>query len=159
MVDKHIGMPDNTPMICIECNEDKPRAAYDKCHACYRRALRGGGKSAYKTPNPIVHRKNYIEVHCFKINGESSGFFIVDKFDLNKIKKHKWRICKGRNQYVTTTIRNSSGRKNVLLHRYLTNPPDNLVVDHINWNTLDNRRCNLRHITSGENSRHRKPKS
>lgn len=41
----------------------------------------------------------------------------------------------------------------VWLHRYLINPPDDLVVDHINRNPLDNRRRNLRAVTKGENNR------
>jgi hypothetical protein len=37
------------------------------------------------------------------------------------------------------------------LHRLITDCPKNLVVDHINHNTLDNTRKNLRNVTNSEN--------
>jgi len=40
---------------------------------------------------------------------------------------------------------------NKLLHRIIMNPPANMQIDHVNKNTLDNRRCNLRVCTSSEN--------
>ena len=46
-------------------------------------------------------------------------------------------------------------RKNIRLHRFITNCPKDKVVDHINHNTLDNRRCNLRICTARENSMNR----
>ena len=46
------------------------------------------------------------------------------------------------------------------MHRFLMNPPKGMVVDHINGNGLDNRRCNLRICTqlqNSQNSRRRRP--
>lgn len=43
-------------------------------------------------------------------------------------------------------------REFVALHRFILDCPKHLVVDHFNHDTLDNRRCNLRIVTSGQNS-------
>jgi hypothetical protein len=58
-----------------------------------------------------------------------------------------------RNRYAVTHGCISGIRRNVRLHRLLMEAPANLVVDHINGDTLDNRRVNLRVCTMGENRR------
>jgi hypothetical protein len=73
----------------------------------------------------------------------------IDIEDIDKISLVIWHISdKG---YVRNT---KLGR----LHRYITNCPDDMVVDHINGNRLDNRKCNLRICTHSENNANRKPK-
>ena len=43
------------------------------------------------------------------------------------------------------------GKKVEYLHRIITNCPPGFVVDHINRDSMDNRRCNLRVVTKREN--------
>jgi hypothetical protein len=62
-----------------------------------------------------------------------SGLYVAGNY---KITTNKWTV--------------------VPLHRFLLKPNKNEVVDHINHNTLDNRRSNLRISTKSENSTNRK---
>jgi hypothetical protein len=76
---------------------------------------------------------------------------LVDKDDLDKLIKfnHKWyailRRDKRNNYQVRTNIRINKDKQDIIcLHRWLFNVTDKHVIDHINHNELDNRRCNLR---------------
>ncbi len=65
---------------------------------------------------------------------------------------YSWYLCP--NGYPRATI----NKKRVYLHRYLFEQIDNnLVVDHINGNILDNRKCNLRLCTTRQNIINSKP--
>ena len=74
--------------------------------------------------------------------------FIIDAEDWVKCKDYYW-TRKHNCYYVVSPILGN-------LHRFLLNPPDNLVVDHINGNPLDNRKCNLRICTIQQNGMNRK---
>lgn len=50
-----------------------------------------------------------------------------------------------------TKINGKDVRRCIRLHRWIMNCPRHLEVDHINHNTLDNRKCNLRKVTTREN--------
>jgi len=78
---------------------------------------------------------------------------IVSNCDLEKIAEHLWIASrKGKRTYFFywTPYPN---KKAIRLHRFIMGNPTGKVVDHINCNTLDNRRENLRICTSQENSR------
>jgi len=82
---------------------------------------------------------------------------LIDKDDLIRvIESGPWRAHQGsKNQYfVHTTARPQ--HKNILLHRFIASAPNGLEVDHINGNTLDNRKSNLRICTHLENIRNSK---
>jgi|JI10StandDraft_1071094.scaffolds.fasta_scaffold82245_5 hypothetical protein len=74
------------------------------------------------------------------IKSKPNVIALIDKEDYNKIKHFNCTITGG--GYVNITL---DGHKNTLLHRYLMNQTDpNVFVDHVNNNSLDNRRGNLR---------------
>lgn len=87
----------------------------------------------------------YYRIKNYQQPKEQEIFTIIDEEDLEKIQNHSWYLNRG---YVEAKIKG----KTVSLHRYLTNPPPNLVVDHLNGNKLDNRRENLQITTRQGNS-------
>ena len=81
---------------------------------------------------------------------------IVDTEDAVIINMYSWstRHHKSKNSerfYATTCIKRSGNWRPVSLHRFLMGEPKGMCVDHINGDTLDNRRNNLRIVTAQQN--------
>jgi len=79
---------------------------------------------------------------------------IVDDCDYDSLNQYKWS-AQLINKY-WYAVRNDStngykNRKRVYMHRSIMSCPDELVVDHIDHNTLDNRRVNLRICSRHQN--------
>ncbi|MGC4378281.1 MazG nucleotide pyrophosphohydrolase domain-containing protein [Fictibacillus sp. Mic-4] len=75
---------------------------------------------------------------------------LVDDEDFEKLNCFKWHYALG---YARRNIRLSNGkRKIIFMHRVIANTPDDMVTDHINGNTLDNRKINLRNVTKIQNT-------
>ena len=73
---------------------------------------------------------------------------IIDDADAILIGKYRWHVCFGSTKpYATAWIKNKKAR----LHRFLLRPSKDFVVDHINQDSLDNRRCNLRIVKPLDN--------
>lgn len=93
----------------------------------------------------------------------SSLVAIIDAEDYDKIKNYTWRLARSKrtgydNIYVNSHINVAKYKiKTVYLHRIIMDCPAGMAVDHINGDTLDNRKSNLRICTRRENSlnRHR----
>ena len=62
-------------------------------------------------------------------------------------------------KYAASFYHQNNKKHRILIHRAIMNAPKNLVVDHINRNTLDNRKSNLRLVTPAENCQNRGYKS
>lgn len=81
---------------------------------------------------------------------------LVDEEDYEKFNKFIWhrndKKC-GKLVYVVRSYYRSDGKKrSLVLHREIMNCPEGMFVDHINHNTLDNRKCNLRIVTCQQNN-------
>ena len=78
---------------------------------------------------------------------------LVDDEDFKILSKNRWYVMESRgNAYASGCI---NKKRYVKMHRFLMKPKNSNVVDHINHNTLDNRRGNLRICTRSQNSRNK----
>lgn len=102
----------------------------------------------------------------YKINGETATIIIVSKGkeyeclvdyeDISKLLKFGYRWSINTWGYAFCRPTKDGKSKTILMHRMLTDPTDKELVDHINHNKLDNRKCNLRNVDSSENNYNRK---
>ena len=73
----------------------------------------------------------------------------IDPCDVEMISGHVWHAA-GRPGFMYAVTR--VGKKQVKMHRMIMGDPEGLFVDHINSETMDNRRSNLRVATRRENA-------
>lgn len=88
----------------------------------------------------------------------SRGFTcIIDDSDFEYISQFKWhaKVEKDGRVYATRTINFvRDGKKSsnkMLMHRELMNAKNKQIIDHVNGNSIDNRRSNLRFANSSTN--------
>lgn len=79
-------------------------------------------------------------------------FAIVDDGDFDYLMQWKWNYD---GRYAKRGITGNKKAANMYMHAQIMQTPKGMQTDHINKNTLDNRRCNLRICTKNENMRNR----
>lgn len=114
-------------------------------------ALRSGGTRSCGCLQKIKHKTNYYDWDSaeyligYTFNGDR---FILDKSDYDLVKDYCWSIS-DRGYVVAHSIDNYD--KSVKMHRLLFDNCENMFIDHINHDTTDNRRSNLRIVTQSQN--------
>ena len=93
-----------------------------------------------------------------KISLGDSFFTIVDPRDYYWLNKSHWVPRKHRGCIYAVRFINDPDKDTKIssMHRVIMNPPQGLLVDHKNLNTLDNTRANLRLATRSQNLFNRK---
>jgi len=115
----------------------------------------------FKNNYKICGDKTYIELQ--RKSGEIL-ITVIDTEDLERISKTNFKFYpyeekKNNTFYAVAAPKseiNKSGFTMVQLHRLIMNTPKGLVVDHVNHDPLDNRKCNLRNVSIIRNSQNRK---
>lgn len=90
-------------------------------------------------------------------------FSVVDAEDYECINAFAWQAkwdAHTKQFRAERSIRLESGKRRSLgMHRQIMGDPEGLLVDHMNHNTLDNRKINLRTCTQSQNSMNRRVRS
>ena len=86
----------------------------------------------------------------------SNGLFAtVDAADYKRLRRYRWHASRhGRKIYACC----NTGGRTVSMHHMIVRPRRGCVVDHIDGNGLNNRRCNLRVCTPQQNQANRGPR-
>lgn len=143
---------ENETRICSIEGCNKKILANGLCTKHYKQIYRHGEileRTKYDA-NKIIEYEDYAEIILYDNNCDEIARILIDLEDIDKIKNYKWYLNK---EYARTDSVNN--KKSLSLHRLITNCPDDMVVDHINHNTLDNRKCNLRICTPTQNNMNR----
>lgn len=109
-----------------------------KSCGCYNKETRAMRSKKY---NDYEIQEDYVIMYTSK--GEP---FYIDLEDFDKVKDICWYV--NAQGYIAGLYNN----KIVLIHRFILNAPDDLLVDHRNHDTTNNRRYNLRLATKAQNN-------
>jgi len=107
---------------------------------------------------PVMEYRKYKYGYDFRRIFLGEGrFAIVDQEDFYRLNNFQWG-AKGEDQLIYAmrfVIEPNKKGKIVSMHREMMNAPKELLVDHRNGDTLDNRRSNLRLATRSQNMSNR----
>ena len=137
------GGRNHNGLMLVECSS----ASRGKFTAVWHEVKRGNTKGTVK--GELRRRRNRFQVSngVVTVLLNSDKHFICDEDALELVKRYTWYF--NQNGYA----RSSEGE---YFHRLVMDVPDGYIVDHINGDRLDNRKCNLRICKPADNSHNMK---
>lgn len=142
--------------ICDYCGKEYKRAGSGKNykkHFCSNKCR----YNARRGSDEIFYENDYAYMLLKKDNITLKTLFDIE--DVDKIKQYKWHLHLRKKDMRFDVCTNSYGkhsqRKYIILARYLTDCLAYMTVDHLNRNTLDNRKSNLKICTTVENNQNK----
>jgi hypothetical protein len=133
------------------CNKEAKKGGYCETHYAQKKYY-GGIKHLRTVTNEyqVIGDAVYITLYD-KFHNPIPERTIIDKDDLHLIKGK--RLSKSCTKTSTRIIVfDKLNGTQVKLHRLIMGNPKGKIVDHINRNQFDNRKCNLRICTQAENN-------
>ena len=124
---------------------------YILCHKHYKQ-FKKYGKFLDNNPRTLHDRNEYhicgdiTYIDLYDKNCNVIAQAIIDTEDLDKVKYTKWKLSSS--GYAMNTPKYSGSNKH--MSRVILGTEN--FVDHINHNTLDNRKSNLREVTKSQNA-------
>ena len=106
-------------------------------------------------PNEFIVGGDICTIKLYDAFGAEIAEAIIDAEDADMCMKYKWQLThigRDKSPYVST-----QSSKTLYLQNAIMKHKEGYMVDHINWDTLDNRKCNLRHVTHSQNLMNRGP--
>ena len=137
-------------LICANCTEAPGELRDVPATGLCRNFRRRRGPVVRRTPpEPPNDAIRYIPLTRGK-------YAIVDAADYAWLSQYKW-FANGNERTGFYAARWLPNHKMLLMHRAIMDPPEGMIVDHINRNSLNDRRRNLRICTRKQNVRNGGP--
>lgn len=96
------------------------------------------------------------EEKAWKIHLTKGFYAWIDEEDFEKVTRYPWHTHTVKyGHYARCDLGCGKTRTKLYLHRFIMDAPSDLQVDHINGDSLDNRRKNLRFATKATNMQNR----